>query len=165
MPRTGLPSFSPNIVDLSGRKRAYSPFRNKNRIPIDVPSFGSPRTDSLDCCNTLDQYDGYPLGFSGERTLRQEYFQLFRCTELSDAAGHVIMYGVATIQWYWALSCHLQLRQALVVTLSLALSTGVFTELVQRFVPNRGSTLLDLTANWLGVLSSAVKKLDRIKPG
>ena len=56
----------------------------------------------------------------------------FGGTELGDAVGHVVMYGVLTILWYRALRDWLVPRQALLITVLVALIAGTCSEFMQR---------------------------------
>ncbi|MBN1311614.1 MAG: VanZ family protein [Anaerolineae bacterium] len=75
----------------------------------------------------------------------------FGGTELTDAAGHVILCGILVWLWYWALRGYLQPSWVLGVGVAVGLGLGIVTELAQVFVPSRGASLLDLLANVLGM--------------
>ncbi len=86
----------------------------------------------------------------GDEPLVTGLSDAFGDTDLTDAAGHVVLCAVLTILWQWALIAHIPPSHALRIALGVALALGTSVELLQMFVPNRGVSLLDLLANWLG---------------
>lgn len=76
---------------------------------------------------------------------------LFGGTEITDAIGHVALYGVLTVFWWWARIERWPPRRALRFAVVVAVCLGVVTETVQSLLPDRGVSLLDFGANWLGV--------------
>ncbi len=84
-------------------------------------------------------------------------------SEVTDAIGHVILYGVLTGLWYWALRVHT--IHAWAGALAVALTVGIGTELLQVFIPDRGASVLDLAANTIGPLLAVpfVRKSSRFK--
>jgi VanZ family protein len=74
-------------------------------------------------------------------------------TDMTDALGHVVLQCLFTAAWFWALSLYLSKKAALLSAISIAIAFGTLTEFAQRYVPERGSTLLDLGANWSGVIA------------
>jgi hypothetical protein len=79
-------------------------------------------------------------------------FIFFRGSELTDAAGHVILCAILVWLWYRALYGTMKPARALVIVVAIGLGLGVVTELAQLFIPSRGASLLDLLANVLGVV-------------
>ena len=75
----------------------------------------------------------------------------FRGSELTDAAGHVVLLGVLVALWWWALVVRLASWRALAVAGGIGLALGVVTEVGQLLLPARGASPLDLAANLLGV--------------
>jgi VanZ family protein len=73
-------------------------------------------------------------------------------TDITDALGHVGLQCLFTAAWFWALRLYLSKKAALGCAIGIALAFGTLTEFAQYFVPERGSTLLDLGANWIGVV-------------
>ena len=73
-------------------------------------------------------------------------------TEWTDAAGHVLLFGLLTAFWYRALAPITTPRRALVLALTFCLLLGTITEGLQLIIPERGASLLDLFANWTGPL-------------
>lgn len=92
------------------------------------------------------------LSPAGEGTTASWISSLFGGTEITDAIGHVFLYAVLALLWIWVLSLHLPERQAALIALIIALLLGFSLEFAQRFVSERGSTLIDYTANAFGVL-------------
>jgi hypothetical protein len=80
----------------------------------------------------------------------------FGGTDLSDAMGHVVLFGVLSLLSYRAARIGLSPRAALLLTLAVALALGAVSELLQIYVPERGATLIDIAANWLGVMGFAL---------
>ena len=77
--------------------------------------------------------------------------RLFGGTELTDAAGHVILISILVWLWYQTLRKSVRPTWALATVVAIGLGLGVVTELIQTFIPSRGASLLDLLANTLGV--------------
>ena len=91
----------------------------------------------------------------GEDTVAEDTSNFFGGTDSTDAFGHVLLFGTLTVLWYAALTCWLAPALALRVALLLGAAFGLLLELGQGFVPERGISLLDFTANALGVLAGA----------
>lgn len=66
--------------------------------------------------------------------------------------GHVVLFGLTTVIIRWMLRGFLSPRTASVWGVSIAMMLGVVTELLQFNTRNRGVTLLDLSANLVGVM-------------
>ena len=79
----------------------------------------------------------------------------FGGSDLTDAAGHVVLFGVLTLLLYWAVRVFWEPQRALIVAVGCGLLVGMLTELAQMGIPDRGFALLDLISNWLGVWSVA----------
>ncbi len=81
-----------------------------------------------------------------------ETSSLFGGTDLTDAIGHVIINIILAFLWCWTISLYTSTTK----TTRLILIGGIIwcfvAELSQYFVPERGTSLLDLAANVLGVL-------------
>ena len=75
----------------------------------------------------------------------------FGGTDVTDAIGHVILFGTLALFWWAALACHWSISNALYIALVISLCLGVFTEIAQNWIPERGTSLLDLVANACGV--------------
>jgi len=71
--------------------------------------------------------------------------------ELSEAIGHVILFGVLTILWLRVLMMYFPRSRAIFLAICIAIVLALATEIGQYFV-NRGSLLFDLLANILGVV-------------
>ena len=67
-----------------------------------------------------------------------------------DAVGHVIINAILALLWRWTLSLYASAATTTRLILIGAVVWCFGTELTQQFVPNRGSSLLDLAANLLG---------------
>ncbi len=91
----------------------------------------------------------------GEDSVAEDTSGFFGGTDLTDAAGHVLLFGGLTLFWYAALVCHGTPAEALRLALSLAGGLGVLLEAGQSLVPERGVSLLDFSANALGVCAAA----------
>jgi len=89
----------------------------------------------------------------GEESAAEDLSRFFGGTDITDALGHVVLYGVLTALWRWALLNHLSLQQALGGAVAVGLALGAATELAQFLIPHRGVALVDLLANWVGSLS------------
>lgn len=73
--------------------------------------------------------------------------------ELGEAFAHVILFGVLTLLWRRTLIMYFSHPDALILAISIAIMLAICTEVGQYFV-NRGSLLLDLLANFLGIAFS-----------
>lgn len=80
----------------------------------------------------------------------------FGGTDLSDAVGHVVLFGVLSLLSYRAARICLSRRPALLLTLAITLGLGAVSEILQLYVPERGATLFDIAANWIGVTGFAM---------
>ncbi|MEW6580307.1 MAG: hypothetical protein AB1435_14100 [Chloroflexota bacterium] len=90
----------------------------------------------------------------GEDSLAEDTSGFFGGTDMTDAFGHVLLFGILTALWYAVLACHLAPAPALRRALVIGVACGLLLELGQGIVPERGLSLLDLTANALGALAS-----------
>lgn len=92
------------------------------------------------------------LSPSGDGTTVSWVANLFGNTEMSNATGHFIINAALAFLWCWTLSLYATTQK----TIRLILIGGVVwsfgAELSQHFVPERGTSLLDLVANILGVV-------------
>lgn len=91
----------------------------------------------------------------GEDSIAEDTSGFFGGTDMTDALGHVLLFGIFTALWYAVLVCYLAPAPALTGALVIGTTCGLLLELGQGFVPERGPSLLDLAANALGVLISA----------
>ena len=76
----------------------------------------------------------------------------FGGTELTDAAGHVVLFGTLAALWYWTLTGRLKRQRALLLATGIGVAVGIATEFAQYFVPERGVALIDILADCLGPL-------------
>lgn len=89
----------------------------------------------------------------GEESAAEDLSRFFGGTDVTDALGHILLFGVLTALWRWALLNRLPLQQTLGVAVAVGLALGTTTELAQFCVPHRGVVLIDLLANWIGSLA------------
>jgi VanZ family protein len=73
-------------------------------------------------------------------------------TEVTDAMGHVAIFGILAFLWWWSLIAQSSQRNALFGAAIISLPLGIIAEIVQVFVPDRGVTLFDLLSNCLGII-------------
>jgi len=90
----------------------------------------------------------------GEDSIAEDTSAFFGGTDMTDAFGHVLLFGIFTALWYAVLVCYLAPAPALTGALVSGAACGLVLELGQGVVPERGLSLLDLVANALGVLIS-----------
>ena len=62
------------------------------------------------------------------------------------------LFALLTFVWFRLAVLWLPRPRAILVAAGVALAVGTATETLQLIIPSRGSTLLDLGANWLGIL-------------
>jgi len=77
---------------------------------------------------------------------------LFGNTETSDAIGHVIINAILAFLWCWTISLYAATQKTTRLILIGGIVWCFVGELTQFFVPERGTSLLDLGANILGVV-------------
>jgi len=77
---------------------------------------------------------------------------LFGGTELTDAIGHVIITAILAVFWCWTINLYTISTKTTRSILIGGIVWSFGAELSQYFVPERGTSLLDLAANILGVL-------------
>lgn len=92
------------------------------------------------------------LSPGGDGTTVTSVSKLFGGTETTDAIGHVIINAILALLWCWTISLYTAPATTARVILVGGLVWCVGAELTQFVVPERGTTLLDLGANILGVL-------------
>jgi hypothetical protein len=74
--------------------------------------------------------------------------------DYTDANGHIVLFCILTLLCFWTLRLRFSSKKALAIAAIFGLAMGAVTELAQVFIPYRGAALLDMGADWLGVLSS-----------
>jgi len=67
-----------------------------------------------------------------------------------EAIFHVFLFATLTIVWQWAIVMYCNRRRSLLFAVLIAIVLAISTEIAQYFV-NRGSLLIDLLANFLGI--------------
>jgi len=70
--------------------------------------------------------------------------------DISEAIGHVFLFSILTVLWQRLLTLYFIRARALLIVISAAVVLAIATEIAQYFI-NRGSLLLDLMANLLGI--------------
>lgn len=70
-----------------------------------------------------------------------------------EATVHSFFFAVLSAIWYWALVNYYSSRIALIRSITICVVLGVSTEITQYFI-GRGSVLIDLLANLLGMFFS-----------
>ncbi len=90
---------------------------------------------------------------------------LFGGSKWTDAFGHTVLFAIQTALLYWALAQTLPGMPALILSVRVLLFFGTVLELAQVLIPARGSSLFDLSANWLGVAIFGVWQQRRIEQG
>ncbi|HMM27971.1 MAG TPA: VanZ family protein [Aggregatilineaceae bacterium] len=98
---------------------------------------------------------GFLMLAPGEGSLVEDTSRAFGGTDLTDALGHVVLFGVLAALLAHALSFHLPPDRALWLAAAVAITVGTALELAQLLAIERGASLLDLAANWLGPLAAA----------
>jgi VanZ family protein len=91
----------------------------------------------------------------GKDSLAEDLSGMFGASEITDALGHVFLFSVLTALLAQALSFHLPGERAITVAAGFVLLLGSVLEPSQLLVYERGASLLDLGANWTGVVLSA----------
>src|SRR5689334_11764803 len=86
----------------------------------------------------------------GNSTVIEDTHKAFGGTDLSDALGHVVLFGILTLSYYWLLRLKFSLARALSIATIIVFAVGVGTEVAQMFVPERGPSPFDVAADWIG---------------
>jgi hypothetical protein len=79
--------------------------------------------------------------------------ELWGYSESTAAALHCGLFALLTLVWFRLAILWLPRPRAILVAAGVALAVGTTTEALQLIIPGRGATLLDLGANWLGILA------------
>jgi hypothetical protein len=82
--------------------------------------------------------------------------KFFGGTETTDAVGHAVIFCITAFVFRWALSQVASARTAALWSIGISGMLGVLTELMQFNTRFRGVTMLDIGANWLGVVIAGV---------
>jgi VanZ family protein len=77
-------------------------------------------------------------------------------SDITDALGHVVIFSILALLWYWALLGRHPKRNALATAIGFSLGLGISTELAQTIIAERGASWLDLSANSLGIVIAVV---------
>jgi MFS superfamily sulfate permease-like transporter len=88
---------------------------------------------------------------SGSGTTVSSVSGLFGGTETTDAIGHVILNVIWVLLWCWTINLYIAASQMIRIVLGCGIVWGIGAELAQHFVPHRGVSLIDLSANLLGL--------------
>lgn len=91
---------------------------------------------------------------SGDGTTVSWVSKLFGGTETTDAIGHVIINAILALLWCWTIILYTDAAKTTRIILIGGIAWCFVAELTQLLVPNRGTSLLDLVANIIGVLIS-----------
>lgn len=97
---------------------------------------------------------GFLMLAPGEGSLVEDTSRAFGGTELTDALGHVVLFGVLAALLAHALSFHLPPERSLWRAAAVTITLGTALELAQLLAIERGASLLDLAANWIGPLAA-----------
>lgn len=92
------------------------------------------------------------LSPSGDGTTVSWVSKLFGGTETTDAVGHIIINAILALLWCWTISLYATTAKTTRYVLVGGIIWCFGAELSQFFVPERGTSLLDLAANIGGVL-------------
>lgn len=99
---------------------------------------------------------GFLMLAPGEGSLVENTSRAFGGTDLTDALGHVVLLGTLAALLAHALSFHLPSDRSLWLAAAIAITIGTALELAQLLAIDRGASLLDLAANWLGPAAAVV---------
>jgi VanZ family protein len=89
---------------------------------------------------------------SGDGTIVSWVSKLFGGTETTDAIGHIIINTIQAWLWCWTINLYTNILKTTRIVLTGGIIWCFAAELTQLLVPNRGTSLLDLAANIVGVL-------------
>lgn len=74
--------------------------------------------------------------------------------ELLLTTGHIVSFAFLTVTWMWTLAPAVSFKRRFIMTLIIAFSLGLMTELAQTYVPDRGASIEDLLTNWFSTLGT-----------
>jgi VanZ family protein len=75
----------------------------------------------------------------------------FGGTDITDAAGHVVLNSLLIFLWLWT-SVHYSSRYQKSIII-VGIIWAVVTEFLQTYIPGRGGSLLDMIANSIGIIA------------
>jgi len=96
------------------------------------------------------------LSSSREGTIVAFISDLFGGKSDSDAVGHVLINTALAFLWCWTISMYVSPETTMSVILIGGIIWGFGAEMTQHFVPERGTSTLDLVANISGVSNGLV---------
>jgi VanZ family protein len=76
--------------------------------------------------------------------------------DLFFITGHILWFTLLVVLWRWTLTMRFHPPSALLLAILIAFVLGTSTEFAQKFVPGRGSTLVDLLANYAGIAFAVI---------
>jgi VanZ family protein len=76
--------------------------------------------------------------------------------DLFFITGHILWFGLLVVLWRWTFTMRFHPSSALLLAILIALVVGTSTEFAQRLVPGRGATLVDLLANYVGIVFAVI---------
>ena len=75
--------------------------------------------------------------------------------DIKEAVGHIFMFAILTISWMRLLIIYLAPSRVILLAVSISVVLAIGTEVGQYFV-GRGSLMLDLLANFAGILIASL---------
>lgn len=98
---------------------------------------------------------GFLMLSPGKNSVVEDTSRAFGGTDLTDALGHTALFGILTGLLAHALRFHTSPDRALTWAAAIALAFGSVLEPAQLLAYERGASVLDLLANWIGALGAA----------
>ena len=91
------------------------------------------------------------LSPGGKSTIIERLSGLAGGTDLAEASGHLVLFGILAVLWYASLTELVSVRWAMFLASLVALLLGVGTELGQSVTEGRGASLFDLVTDGVGI--------------
>jgi VanZ family protein len=90
------------------------------------------------------------LSPGGDSTVVERLSGLTGGSDVAEASGHLIVFGVLAVLWYLSLADLVSARSAMYIAGLIAVLLGAGTELGQREIHARGASILDVVTDGVG---------------
>jgi VanZ family protein len=92
------------------------------------------------------------FSLSGDGTTVSRVSRLFGGTDITDVVGHVVINAILALLWCWTISLYTTIAKTTRIVLISGIIWCFGAELTQFFIPERGTSLIDVVANVIGVI-------------
>jgi VanZ family protein len=125
--------------------------------PVEISAAGRPRGSSMmkglrwlatAAWTVLTLY--LLLSPGGDSTVVERLSGLTGGSDLAEASGHLVLFGILAVLWYLSLTDLMSARSAMYIAGLIALLVGAGTEVGQREIHARGASILDVVTDGVG---------------